>query len=150
MRMLRGSFLIRALIVGIAMFGAYSQPAGGQTAEGKFTLTQTTRWGSAELPAGEYEYSIQESAATPLIFIHGEGKGAKSGIIVSPNWDATDESRTSRIELVSNGKEMMVQSFYVATMGRVFHYYSNGVKQQRVEKKAQPLQTAVARPTNAR
>lgn len=149
MRTLRGSFLIRVLIVGMAMVGAYSQPANGQAVQGKFTLTQTIRWGSSELPAGEYAYSIQENASVPLIFIHGKGNGAKSGIILSPNWDPTNESRASRIELLSDGKEMTVQSFYVAALGRVFHY-SNGAKQLRAEKKTQPLQTAVARPANGR
>jgi hypothetical protein len=149
MRVLRGSFLVRALLVGIAMLGTYAQPANGQTVQGKFTLTQSIRWGSAELPAGEYAYSIEERAPVPLIFIHGTAKGAKSGIILSPSWDATDESHASKIELVSNGKEMAVQSFYVAALGRVFHYPTN-VKPLRAEKKAQPLQTAVARPANAR
>jgi hypothetical protein len=125
MRALRGSFLFRAL------------------------LTQTVRWGSAELPSGEYAYSIEERATVPLIFIHGTARGSKSGIIVSPNWDATVDSHASEIQLVSDGKEMVVQSFYVAALDRVFHY-STGVKTLHAEKKKQPLQTAVARPANAR
>jgi len=149
MRALRGSFLVRALIVGLAMVGAYSQPANGQTVQGKFTLTQSIRWGSTELPAGEYAYCIEERVSVPLVFIHGTAKGAKSGIILSPNWDTTGDSHASKIELVPNGKEMAVQSFYVAALGRVFHY-SNGVKTLRAEKKTQPLQTAAARPANAR
>jgi hypothetical protein len=149
MRALRGSFLFRALLVGLAVLGVYSQPANGQSVQGKFTLTQTVRWGSAELPAGEYVYSIEERASVPLIYIHGTAKGSKSGIILSPNWNDTGDSRTSKIELVSDGKEMVVQSFYVAALERVFHYPAD-VKTLRAEKKTQPLQTATARPTNAR
>jgi hypothetical protein len=149
MRVLRGSFLVRALAVAIAILGAYSQPANAQAAQGKFTLTQAARWGSTELPSGEYEYSIEDRASVSLIFIHGTAKGSKSGIVLSPSWEATAESHTSRIELVFNGAEMSVQSFYVAALGRVFHY-SIQVKPLRAEKKTQPLQTAAARPANAR
>jgi hypothetical protein len=150
MRVLRGSFLVRAFAVGLAILGTYSQPANAQTVQGKFTLTQATRWGSTELPAGEYAYSIEERASVPLIFVHGTAKGSKSGIILSPNWDATGDFHASKLELVSNGKEMTVQSFYVAALGRVFHYYSHDAKPLRAEKKMQPLQTAAARPANAR
>jgi len=149
MRALRGSFLFRALLVALAMLGVCSRPANGQAVEGKFTLTQTVRWGSAELPAGEYAYSIEDRATVPLIFIHGTARGSKSGIIASPNWDATDDFHASKIQLVSDGKQMVVQSFYVAALDRVFHY-STGVKTLRAEKKGQPLQTAVARPANVR
>jgi len=148
MRVLRGSFFVRALAVGIAILGAYSQPANAQTVQGKFTLTQAMRWGSNELPAGEYEYSIEARASVSLVFIHGTVKGSKSGIILSPNWEATTDSRASKIELVSNGAEMAVQSFYVAALGRVFHYPIEA-KPLRAEKKTQPLQTAAARPANA-
>ena len=40
MRVLRGSFLVRAFVVGLAILGTYSQPANAQTVQGKFTLTQ--------------------------------------------------------------------------------------------------------------
>ncbi len=149
MRVLRGSFLVRALAVGIAMLGAYSQPASAQAVRGKFTLAQATRWGSNELPAGEYEYTVEQHASVSLVFIHGTAKGSKTGIILSPNWDATTDFHASKIELVSNGAEMSVQSFYVAALGRVFHYPIE-VKPLRAEKKTQPLQTAAARPANAR
>jgi hypothetical protein len=149
MRILRGSLLVRTLAVGIAILGTYSQPASAQTVQGKFTLTQATRWGSSELPAGEYEYSIEARASVSLVFIHGTAKGSKSGIILSPNWEATTDSHASKIELVSNGAEMSVQSFYVAALGRVFHYPIEQ-KSLRAEKKTQPLQTAAARPMNAR
>lgn len=149
MRVLRGSFLVRALVVGIAILGAYTQPANAQTVQGKFTLTQAMRWGSNELPAGEYEYTIEARASVSLVFIHGTAKGSKSGIILSPNWDAITDSHASKLQLVSNGAEMSVQSFYVAALGRVFHYPIE-VKPLRAEKKTQPLQTAAARPANAR
>jgi hypothetical protein len=148
MRARRSSFLVRAFAVGIAILGAYTQPANAQTVKGKFTLTQSTRWGSAELPAGEYEYSIEDRGSVSLVFIHGTAKGSKSGIIFSPSWNATDDSHASKIELASSGGEMTVQSFYVAALGRVFHY-PIGVKLA-AEKKTQPLQTAAARPANAR
>jgi len=50
-------------------------PALAQDAAGKFTLTKEVRWGSAVLPAGDYQYSLEHRAGALLLLRHsGAGK----------------------------------------------------------------------------
>ena len=139
----RGTTVVRVLILAIAALGAASIPANAQTVKGSFTFTQATRWGNTILPPGKYTYSFEDYSTTPVLVFHGEGKGATSGFILSSNWNEADELRASKIELVSDGGEMVVHSFAVAALGRVFTY-PVGSKVQRAALSKPPLQTAMS------
>src|SRR5277367_283048 len=115
-QLVRSSMLARVLFVALSLLGAASKPAHAQTVEGSFTFTQETRWGNTILPAGKYTYSIEQFAATPIIVFHGESKGAKSGFILSANWNEAEELQASKIVLVPEGGMMTVQSFSVAAL----------------------------------
>jgi hypothetical protein len=61
-------FVFAALLAVSALSLVPTMASAQQPAHGKFTLTHDVRWGSAKIPAGEYEfYFDQENASSVLV-----------------------------------------------------------------------------------
>ena len=52
--------VLRLLVLGMMVAGFSAKPASAQVFQGKFTLTSTTRWSVATLPAGEYSFQLDK------------------------------------------------------------------------------------------
>ena len=47
--------------------------ASAQSYRGKFTLPYETRWGGADLPAGDYSVAVEVIRGTPVLTVAGNG-----------------------------------------------------------------------------
>jgi hypothetical protein len=61
------STVLRLLVLGALVAGFNARPASAQTFQGKFTLTSTTRWGLATLPAGDYSFTLNHDYPASMV-----------------------------------------------------------------------------------
>jgi hypothetical protein len=73
--------VVRAVVFVLCMAGMFSAMANAETAHGKFKLTTETRWGKLLLEPGEYEFTISNTAAVPVVMVRSEDSGWSAMIL---------------------------------------------------------------------
>lgn len=73
--------VVRAVTLVLCMAGMFSAMANAETAHGKFKLTTQTRWGKLLLEPGEYEFTISDTAAIPMVTIRSEQSGRSAMLL---------------------------------------------------------------------
>ena len=63
--------VLRLLVLGILVAGFNAKPAGAQDFQGDFALPSATRWGVAELPAGDYSLEVYTGNPAQVIVRRG-------------------------------------------------------------------------------
>jgi hypothetical protein len=122
MKALGGFWRFRGFLLGVALLGFFSNVAHAQEAAGRFTLLHEAHWGTLVLPAGSYFISVDSASAPSRVMVRGEAKGAPSGVFLSSYSDETKFSATSKLTLVRQGDDLVVQSFTVGWLGRAFNF----------------------------
>jgi hypothetical protein len=74
-------FVVRAVVFVLCMAGMFSAMANAETAHGKFKLATETRWGKLLLEPGEYEFTISNTAASPVVMVRSEDSGWSAMIL---------------------------------------------------------------------
>src|SRR3954466_3541527 len=123
-------FLYAALLAATAMSFA-SASALAQEAHGKFKLTHNVNWGSAAVPAGDYEFSYDPNQTSPVLIIT-KVNGARSGFMVLvPSAEVSNASASNQIVLETNGDGSYVSSMELASCGMTLRFSvpSHSVKQ---------------------
>lgn len=82
-----------------------------EPARGKFTLTHDVRWGTAKVPAGDYEFSYDPNSVVPVLSLR-KISGTRAGfMVVVPATEDSKASDLSRIVL-----ERSPEGSYVSAM----------------------------------
>ncbi len=114
-------FVYAALLAATAMNFAPSL-AAAQEAHGKFKLTHSVNWGSAVVPAGEYEFSYDPNQSSPVLTIT-KLSGTRAGFMVLvPNAEASKSSDSNLLLLETNGDGSYVSTMELAECGMTLHF----------------------------
>ena len=85
---------------------------------GKFTLPYSVRWGSAVLPAGEYQLKFRD-VQTSVFVVLQDAKTGKDVAYLLPVTNS-DAQGTSALVIADEGKQRVVHSLRLAELGKVF------------------------------
>jgi hypothetical protein len=107
------------LAVVIGMFATLAQAS--PSASGTFTLSTEAHWGKSVLPAGTYQYSLDDSAPYHAVIVRNVEGG--NGVIVLPQSVSQGDWRGKSALVLSRASgEMFVTSFSIRELGVVLHY----------------------------
>ena len=104
---------------------------------GKLTISSAVKWGSVNLPAGEYTFAVEDSVSPPTVLIFaadGTGKGMVVPAFVSDIKGADSKTMT----LVEENGQTVVTALYVERLGIVLHYVPARPNVELAQKKAAP------------
>lgn len=111
-----------------AVFGALATislaglmlPVSAQSYRGKFTLPFAVRWGSADLPAGEYTVATGQVGSAAVIWV--SGKGITATIMPGPInlREATDAG--AKIEVTDVNGTQVVTRFIASSAGKDYSF----------------------------
>jgi len=135
-------FVYATLLAVAALNIAPTLAAAEEPAHGKFKLTHEVLWGSAKLPAGEYEFSYDPNSLTPVLTLK-KVDGVRAGymvlVVASESSKPTDSSRLL-LEGTGNSSYVSAMQLPESGMTLVFAAPSHGWKT--AEKAATTLASA--------
>ncbi len=103
-------------LMAAALSLSVSHAAAQSIERGAFTLPVEARWGSAVLPAGSYEFSVDTAGAHPLVMVRSaDGKIAGMFLARSISSPKTEDSQV--LTLTKLGDTMYVSSLQLIDMG---------------------------------
>ncbi len=109
--------LLAAAALNIATVASAEEPA-----RGKFTLTHDVRWGTAKLPAGDYQFSYHAEGVSPVLVL-SKISGAPAGYMVLVR--VTEEVNISaggRLMLETSADGSYVTAMQLPEFGMVLHF----------------------------
>jgi hypothetical protein len=129
---------IQVLLLSLISTLAFPVHAGATPViAGKFTLSSPAKWGSVNLPAGEYTFAVEDSTSPPMVMVFaadGTGKGMVVPAFVSDIKGADSGKMTLEVQ----GGQTVVTALYVERLGIVLHYGAGRPNAELAQKKAAP------------
>jgi hypothetical protein len=129
------SHLTRMLVIaaiGLFTVCASATPASAQNAfQGAFTLPSEVRWQDANLPAGDYTFSLKSAAVPAQILVKGPNASA---FILTAATDKRAAGEQSFLTVERRGGTRFVREMYLAALGLHLRY-----KAPRIPKDEQQL-----------
>jgi len=118
----KGLTLIKVLFLALLATVASAGLLSAEDYKGKFTLPVETKWGTATLPAGDYEFKLNTNVAPYTIKVSGvSGKDGAVFIFAAGVSDASAPGQSTLI-IVRRGRNGTVRAFHLAKEGLVFTY----------------------------
>ena len=115
-------FAFAALLVASALSFAPTLASAQQPAHGKFTLTHDVRWGSAKVPAGEYEFSFDPENASPVLIL-SKVSGVPTGfLMLVPSTEDAKPSDVNRLVLESTPEGSYVSAMQLPLFGMTLEF----------------------------
>jgi hypothetical protein len=115
-------FVYATLLAAAALNIAPALASAEEPARGKFTLTHDVRWGTAKVPAGEYEFSYDPDSLTPVLTLK-KIDGVRTGFMLLVT--TTNESKPSdlsRLMLESTPDGSYVTAMQLPDCGMTLHF----------------------------
>jgi hypothetical protein len=115
-------FVFATLLTFTALNFAPSLASAQEPARGKFTLTHEVHWGSAKIPAGDYEFSFDPTETARTLTLT-KVSGVRAGyIIMVPAMDDTKVTDMSRIVLETTPEGSYVSALQLPESGMTLHF----------------------------
>jgi hypothetical protein len=115
-------FVYAALLAATAMHFTPSLAAAQEPAHGKFTLKHNVSWGSAVVPAGEYEFSYDPYQSSPVLTV-SKLSGTRAGymlLVVATENSKPSDSNQLLLETTADGS--YVSAMELAECGMTLHF----------------------------
>ncbi len=124
-----------AAVLAAATFNlAPSLASAQEPVHGKFTLTHDVYWGKAKVPAGEYAFSFDRNAVSPVLNL-SKLNGARTGFMVLvPAMDDIKTSDESRLLLESTADGSYVTAMQLPEFGMTLHFGIPHVVEKQIAK----------------
>ena len=150
-------------VLGLAAFcGAATPLLGQETVAGKFTLSETTRFGKKFLPAGVYTFSIepvgilqsvnsiQAAPQVVRVIVRPETKADPAAIILAMATRSPEALDSSKLVLTSINNGMAMHSMYLDKQGLVlnFDWWNPKDKSQVLSRVARPEPASASKSTD--
>ena len=117
-----GKFIFAALLAVSALSLAPTVASAQQPVHGKFTLTHGVRWGSAEIPAGEYEFSFDPETTSPVLVL-GKVSGVPTGfLMLVPSIANSKPTDVNRLVLKSAPEGSYVSEMQLPQFGMTLEF----------------------------
>ena len=93
-----------------------------EPARGKFTLTHEVHWGSAKVPAGDYEFCFDPNGAARMLSL-SKVSGAPAGhMVLVPDTEDAKPSDVSRLVLESTPDGSYVSAMQLPEFGMTLYF----------------------------
>ena len=117
-----GKFIFAALLAVSALSLAPTMASAHQPAHGKFTLTHDVRWGSAKIPAGEYEFYFDPAKASPVLVLN-KVSGVPTGfLMLVPSVENSKPRGVNRIVFESAPEGSYVSEMQLPQFGMTLEF----------------------------
>lgn len=117
-------FAYAALLAVTSLNFAPNLASAQEPARGKFTLTHEVRWGTAKVPAGDYEFSYDPSRVVPVLSLR-KTSGTRAGfIVIVPTTEDSKPSDLSRIVLESSPEGIYVSAMRLPESGMTLLFHA--------------------------
>ena len=115
-------FVYAGLLALAAMSFTPNVTAAEEQAHGKFTLTHDVHWGSALVPAGEYEFSYDPYQPSPILTVTriNGSRAAFMMLVTNAEESRPSDSNQLLIQTVADGR--FVSSMQLAECGMTLHF----------------------------
>jgi hypothetical protein len=137
MKSIRKVSLLKVLVVLAGAIAASASPAHAETTKGTFTLSHKVRWGTAVLPAGNYEFSVDTQTSPARVMVR-DLSGTTSAMILSQAHSDQKLAGGSALVMEKEAGESVVSRLKLANIGVELEFYSG--------KGAAPAETAALAP----
>ena len=115
-------FAYAALLAASTLNFAPTLASAQETARGHFTLTHDVHWGSAKVPAGDYEFSFDPDSISRVLSLN-KLSGARSGfMMLVPSTDGGRPADTSLLVLESTPSGSYVSAMQLPEFGMTLHF----------------------------
>lgn len=111
-----------ALLALAAMSFTPSLAAADETAHGKFTLNHNVRWGSALVPAGDYEFSYDPYEPSPVLTVTKINGPRAAFMMLVTNTEASKPSDSNQLLLQTVADGSYVSTMQLAECGITLHF----------------------------
>jgi hypothetical protein len=116
------NFAFAALLAAATFNLAPSLASAQEPVHGKFTLTHDVYWGKAKVPAGEYAFSFDRNAVSPVLSL-SKLSGTRTGfLMLVPATDDPKASDTSRLVLESRAEGSYVSAMQLPEFGMTLRF----------------------------
>jgi len=115
------SYFIALASLSFLVLASFCSPVKAQTPayQGSFTLPYEVRWQDAQMPAGEYTFTMQSKAFPSRIVVHGpDGRSFFSAIGLSDG----HSSDNSELNVETRDGKHYVRDLYLAELDLHFRY----------------------------
>jgi hypothetical protein len=115
-------FAFAALLAVSALSLAPTVASAQQPAHGRFTLTHDVRWGSAKVPAAEYEFSFHPENPSPVLVLT-KVSGAPTGfLMLVPSTKNAKPSPVNRLVLETTPEGSYVSEMRLPEFGMTLEF----------------------------
>jgi hypothetical protein len=123
MKSIRKVSFLKVLVLFVGALAASVIPASAQSTKGTFTLAHKVRWGTAVLPAGDYEFSV-DTRTWPARVMVRDLSGATSAIILPQAYSDQKLAGGSTLVMEKEAGESVVSSLKLANIGLALEFHS--------------------------
>ena len=115
-------FVFAALLGASALNLAPTVASAQQPAHGKFTLPHDVRWGSAKVPAGDYEFSFDPENASPMLMLSKVSGLPTVFLMLVPSTEDSKPSDVNRLVLESTPQASYVSEMQLPQFGMTLEF----------------------------
>lgn len=91
-------------------------------AHGHFTLAHDVRWGSANIPAGDYAFSFDPDQSSAVLTLSKMSAPRMGFIVLVPSTDVSKSSEASRLLLATSANGSYVTAMQLPEFGMTLHF----------------------------
>jgi len=126
------SFTLSSLVLALITSCLGAGMAKAQEWQGKFTLPFEARWGQASLPAGDYSFTVDQTAAAAVITL---SSGQKTVALIHAQGHDLKTMDSSSL-IIANGRGMnTVRELKLGDLGVVLYFPPSHPRQTAAEEK---------------
>jgi hypothetical protein len=116
------NYVYAAILAASALNFAPTTASAQEPARGKFTLTHEVHWGSARVPAGDYEFSFDPDGGSRMLSL-SKLSGSRTGFMVLvPDTDDAKPSNHNLLLLESTADGSYVSAMQLPEFGMTLHF----------------------------
>jgi len=115
-------FVYTALLAVTALNIAPTRAAAEQAAHGKFTLKHDVLWGTAKVPAGDYEFSYDPVAVSPVLTITKVSGARASYMVLIPACGVSKASDANQLLLETSADGSYVRAMRLPLSGVTLYF----------------------------
>jgi hypothetical protein len=106
------TFVVRAMLFAVCAVFLLSDLSNAETVHGTFKLPVKAHWGKMVLAPGDYEFSVDTSAANRVLVVRSKDTG-RSGMILAASIGDADAPSGSALKLLKAEDGMYVRTLYL-------------------------------------
>jgi hypothetical protein len=116
------NYVYAAILTASALNFAPTTASAQEPAHGKFTLAHEVHWGSAKVPAGDYEFSFDPDSGSRMLSL-SKLSGSRSGyMVLVPDTDEAKPSNHNLLVLESTADGSYVSAMQLPEFGMTLHF----------------------------